>query len=254
MITRRQFLIGCAGTIATISGISVVSEYKKIVKSIPILLYHRVGSEVDDYTVTTTRFEKDMETLRWEGFNTLTLEQVKKHLQRANSPLPEKPIIITFDDGYLDNYTNVFPILQKYSMKASFYIITGMVGLDDRLTISQIREMEAAGMDFGSHTITHRLLAELTYKEAEIELTKSKYDLEQILGKVVDFIAYPGGSYNSDTLKIASEAGYIGGLTTHYGLETFNHSFEIKRIPIFHYDRSISYVMLKKGLLPSLLS
>lgn len=254
MITRRQFLTGCAGTIATISGISVVSEYKKIVKSIPILLYHRVGSEVDDYTVTTTRFEKDMETLRWEGFNTLTLEQVKKHLQRANSPLPEKPIIITFDDGYLDNYTNVFPILQKYSMKASFYIITGMVGLDDRLTISQIREMEAAGMDFGSHTITHRLLAELTYKEAEIELTKSKYDLEQILGKVVDFIAYPGGSYNSDTLKIASEAGYIGGLTTHYGLETFNLSFEIKRIPIFHYDRSISYVMLKKGLLPSLLS
>jgi peptidoglycan/xylan/chitin deacetylase (PgdA/CDA1 family) len=254
MLTRRQFLISCAGTIAGISGLSAVLQYKKISKSIPILLYHRVGSEVDDYTVTITRFEQDMQTLHGEGFTALSLEQINNYLQRPDWSLPDKPLIITFDDGYLDNYTNVFPILQKYSMTASFYIITGMVGLDDRLTISQIREMEAAGMEFGSHTVSHRLLAELTYKEIEFELTKSKYDLEQILGKSVDFLAYPGGSYNPDTLKIASQAGYMGGLTTHYGLETFNHVFEIKRIPIFHYDRSLSYVMLKKGLLPSLIN
>lgn len=254
MLTRRQFLIGSAGAIIAISGLGVVSEYKKIANSIPILLYHRVGPEVDDYTVTTARFEEDMKILRWEGFNALSLEQVKQHLQNADFPLPDKPIIITFDDGYLDNYTNVFPVLQKYAMKASFYIITGMVGIENRLTSAHIREMQAAGMDFGSHTVTHRFLADLTTKEAEVELTQSKYDLEQILGKTVDFIAYPGGAYNPDTIRIASEAGYIGGLSTHYGLAKFNLPFEIKRIPIFHYDRSISYVMLKRGLLPSMLS
>lgn len=254
VITRRQFLLGCAGAITAMSGLGFILEYEKLGNSIPILLYHRVGPEVDNYTVTATRFAEDMKILSWEGFNTLSLDQVKQHLQNAASPLPDKPLIITFDDGYLDNYTNVFPILQKYAMKASFYIITGMVGLDDRLTRPQIREMAAAGMDFGSHTVTHRFLAELTPQEAKIELTQSKENLEQILGKPVNFIAYPGGSYNSDILKTAQEVGYIGGLTTHYGVEKFNHPFEIKRIPIFHYDRSISYIMVKKGILPSLLS
>lgn len=254
MITRRQFLTGCAGTIAAISGLGFVSEYKKLSTSIPILLYHRVGNEVDDYTVPASRFEEDMKTLQWEGFTALSLEQVKGQLQHREVSLPDKPIIITFDDGYLDNYTNVFPILQKYAMKASFYIITGMVGLEERLTISQIREMEAAGMDFGSHTVTHRFLEELPSQEAKIELTRSKDHLEQILGKTIDLISYPGGSYNPETLKIAKEAGYIGGLTTHYGVESFTHAFEIKRIPIFHYDRSITYIMLKRGVLPKMLS
>jgi peptidoglycan/xylan/chitin deacetylase (PgdA/CDA1 family) len=255
VVTRRQFLFGCAGTIAAISGASFISEYKKINKSIPILLYHRVGYQVDNYTVTPARFEEDMKTLTREGYTCLSLEQVKQHLQGGlSAPLPDKPIILTLDDGYLDNYTNVFPILQKYNMRASFYIITGMIGEDERLTASQLREMQTAGMDFGSHTVTHRFLGELTPSEMKIELTKSKFTLEQLLGKAIDFIAYPGGSYNTETSKLAKEAGYKAGLTTHYGFEMFNNPFEIKRIPIFHYDRSISYVMLRKGLLPSLLN
>jgi peptidoglycan/xylan/chitin deacetylase (PgdA/CDA1 family) len=254
VVTRRQFLIGCASTIAVISGTSCIPKYRDFVKSIPILLYHRVGPELDDYTVSPTRFADDMKTLSSKGYTCLSLQQVKQHLQDLSTPLPDKPIILTLDDGYLDNYTNVFPILQQYSMKASFYIITGLVGETDRLTASQIREMAAADMDFGSHTVTHRFLGNLPPTEMKTELIKSKFDLEQLLGKVVDFIAYPGGSYNSNTLTIAKEAGYHGGLTTHYGLEMFNNSFEIKRIPVFHYDRSITYVMLRKGLLPSLLS
>lgn len=254
MITRRQFLTGCAGAITAISGLGFVSEYKKVGNSIPMLLYHRVGSEVDDYTVTTTRFEEDMKTLSWEGFNTLSLEQVKQRLQNADSPLPDKPIIITFDDGYLDNYIKAFPILKKYGMKASFYIITSMIGTEDRLTADHILEMAAAGMDFGSHTVTHRFLAELSPEEVKVELTQSKAELEKLLGKSVDFIAYPGGTYNTDTLRIASEAGYTGGLSTHYGFANFALPFEIKRVPIFHYDRSIYYVMFKRGILPGVLS
>jgi peptidoglycan/xylan/chitin deacetylase (PgdA/CDA1 family) len=257
MITRRQFLKGCISTIATISGISLLAKYEgidKLIKSIPILLYHRVGLEPDDLTISVKHFEQDMELLSYGGYNTLSLEQVKQHLQGNSVALPSKPIVITFDDGYLDNYTNAFPILQKYSMAASFYIITGMVGNNDRLTSSQIREMQTAGMDFGAHTITHRPLAELASKEATTELNQSKFDLEQIVGKSVDFIAYPCGSYNSQTLQIARQAGYVGGFSVQDGFAEFSNAFTIRRIPIFHYDRSIAYVMAKKGFLPRILS
>ncbi|WP_378953531.1 polysaccharide deacetylase family protein [Pelosinus sp. sgz500959] len=253
MITRRQFLKGCAGVAATISGISLFTEYKEInqfIKSIPILLYHRVGSEPDDLTISVKHFEQDMELLSYGGYNALSLEQVKQHLQGNSSSLPSKPIVITFDDGYLDNYINAFPILQKYSMVASFYIITGMVGNNDRLTIPQIREMQAVGMDFGSHTITHRSLGELVPKDVATELNQSKSDLEQIIGKSVDFISYPCGSYKSETLQIAREAGYLGGFSVQSGFAEFSNPLTIRRIPIFHHDRSIAYVMAKKGFLP----
>lgn len=257
MITRRQFVKGCFGAFATLYGISLFSEYTgidKFIKSIPILLYHRVGGEPDDLTISIKHFQQDMELLSYGGYKAMSLEQVKQHLQGNFSSLPSKPVVITFDDGYLDNYTNAFPILQKYSMVASFYIITGMVGNNDRLTTSQIREMQTVGMDFGSHTVTHRSLAELSPQEVTTELTKSKSDMEQILGKTVEFIAYPCGSYNSETLNIAHEAGYLGGFSVQDGFAEFSNPFTIRRIPIFHYDRSIAYVMAKKGFLPRIFS
>ncbi|HWR44555.1 polysaccharide deacetylase family protein [Sporomusa sp.] len=256
MITRRQFIAGGIGSAAALLSLSLVPEYKvidQLINSIPVLLYHRVGTETDNLTISTKRFEQDMESLSQSGYNTLSLAQVKQRLQGQNSKLPDKPIIITFDDGYLDNYKNAFPVLQKYSMKASFYIITGMMGNNDRLTASQIREMEAAGMDFGSHTVTHRQLAELTPQEVTNELNQSKIDLEQLLGKPVDFIAYPCGSYRPETIQATSNAGYIGGFSTQSGFAIFNNHFTIRRIPVFHYDRSIAYVMLRKGLLASML-
>jgi len=257
MITRRQFLTRCAGAALTISGIGLCSKYNvidKLMKSIPILLYHRVGVEPDDLTISVKHFEQDMSLLSNAGYNTLSLTQVRQYLQGHSLSLPKRPLIITFDDGYLDNYTNAFPILQKYSMVASFYIITGMIGNNDRLTISQIREMEMAGMDFGSHTITHRSLAGLTIGEVTTELNKSKFDLEQIIGRSVDFIAYPCGSYKDETLRIARDAGYLGGFSVHDGFAEFSNPLAIRRIPIFHYDRSIAYVMAKKGLLPRMFS
>lgn len=257
MLTRRQFIAGCVGAFATLSGLSFFSEkdlIKNISKSIPVLLYHRVGSEGDPLTIPISRFEKDIATLSEENYTTLSLAQLKQHMMSLNAPLPSKPIVITFDDGYLDNYTNAFPILQKYSMKASFEIITGMVGEPDRMTIPQIREMEASGMDFGSHTVTHRSLVEMDRKEATTELTKSKLDLEHIIGKTVDFISYPGGYYTADTLNISRQAGYVGGLSVNYGFAMFRDVMAIRRIPIFHNDRSISYVMAKKGFLPDVIN
>jgi peptidoglycan/xylan/chitin deacetylase (PgdA/CDA1 family) len=254
MLTRRQFLKGCTGAAVAVAGLSFFSGNRildQLTKSIPILLYHRVGPESDPLTVSTQRFQQDMEFLSWAGYHSLSLEQVRQHIE-AGATLPDKPLLITFDDGYLDNYTNAFPILQQYAMKASFYIITGMVGQANRMSAAQIREMTTAGMDFGSHTVTHRPLAGLTLDEAGTELKNSKYDLEQMMGKSVNFTAYPCGSYNPEVLDIAKETGYVGGFSTRYGFAGFSNNLAIRRIPIFHSDRSISYVMFKKGFIPTM--
>ena len=254
MLTRRQFIKGCTGAAVAVAGLSFFSGQQlldKFTKTVPILLYHRVGPETDALTVSVQRFQEDMEFLSQAGYNPLSLAEVKQHMLTA-TPLPDKPLLITFDDGYLDNYTNAFPILQQYGMKASFYIITGFVGQPERMTAAQIREMAAAGMDFGSHTVSHRPLAELTLAEASNELQNSKQALEQIMGQLVAFAAYPCGSYNQDVLDIAKAAGYVGGFSTRYGLAGFANHLAIRRIPIFHSDRNISYVMFKKGFLPTM--
>lgn len=255
MLSRRQFLKLGFGAMGTVAGLSFLWEYEGLNQSIPVLLYHRIGQEDNPYTITAEHFESNVKALSQEGYTTVSLNQVQQIIQHKSVVLPEKPLIITFDDGYLDNYLYAFPLLQKYSMVASFYIITGIIGQADRLTIPQIREMQAAGMDFGSHTVTHRLLGTLSVDEVKTELAQSKVTLEQIVGGKVNFVAYPGGSYSSDTLQIAQEAGYMAGWSTRLGVETFKHPFTLKRIPIFHHDQthSISYILLKKGFIPGLL-
>lgn len=255
MFTRRTFLKGCLGAAALLSGAGVFAYHEKVtalLHSVPVLLYHRVGTEKDDLTIPVSRFQADMDFLVSEGYHSLSLDEIKQHVKDPLQGLPEKPVIISFDDGYLDNYTNAFPVLQQHGLKGVFFIITGMMGQQDRMTPDQIREMQAAGMSFGSHTVTHRSLGNLSAAENEQEVTRSKEDLTKVLGKPVDFIAYPCGSYSADTLKVVKAANYVGGFSIHPGFAMFTNRFTIRRIPIFHFDRSLAYVMLRKGLLPDL--
>lgn len=101
MITRRHFLSGCTSAFAALSSLSLFSQYglmNSIAKSIPILLYHRVGPEGDPLTITTRRFQKDMETLSQENYTPLSLTQLKQHMLSPNEPVPAKPIVITFEN------------------------------------------------------------------------------------------------------------------------------------------------------------
>lgn len=253
MLSRRQFLKGCAVSLAALSSYALwpgCGALKQILESVPVLLYHRVGTDKDDLTVSVEHFRRDMEFLAREGYHTLSLAEARTRILDRSSPLPPRPLMITFDDGYLDNYLNAFPILAEYGLTASFYIISGMLDEEERVNAAQIREMRRFGMDFGSHTVTHRPLAELTPGEAREELQNSKRELEDLLGEAIHFIAYPCGSHNEETLKLAREAGYCGGFSTRSGFTTFSNQLSIRRIPIFHLDRPVSYVLLKKGFLP----
>lgn len=256
VISRRQFLLGASASAAALIGAGAIANYeviRRLWSSVPVLLYHKVGGDADNLTVSTERFTKDMQYLAEHGYNTLSLDDVRRRLTDQDAKMPNKPVLITFDDGYLDNYTNAFPILEKYNLKASFYIITGMIGQPNRVTAAQIKEMDAAGMGIGSHTVTHSSLGDLQPEQVITELSESKTMLEQLLGKSIEFIAYPCGSYHQDTLQMVHNTGYQGGFSVRQGNAMFIDKLAIRRIPIFKYDKSLAYIMMRKGFMKNLI-
>ena len=152
-----------------------------------------------------------------EGYATLTLSELKDYILN-NSPIPKKSILITFDDGYMDNYDNAFPILKDFNMVATIFCITSNLDGSYYLSKDAINEMSNYGIDIESHTVNHPHLNEMTYDEQLTELIESKKTLESITGKKIDSIAYPFGDFNDDSIKAAKDAGYTLGFTTKRGL------------------------------------
>lgn len=252
MVTRREFVKLCASTLMVtgfselLIHLSTTSEAS--FREIPVLLYHRIGYTNGYLTVTPEKFAADMQVLADYGYRTINLPLFERFLIDGNVELPERPLLITFDDGYGDNYEYAFPILQKYHMSAVFYIIAGLLGQQDRMSADNIRAMAGGGMQFGSHTMTHRALGELPESEIRDELQTSKNILENVLNSDVRTIAYPRGSYNEETLRIAKELGYVGGLTTRNGKCTRQADhFVLNRIPLFSYDQDILAVIARRG-------
>lgn len=208
---------------------------------IPVLLYHRVGYTTDALTIPPERLASDLAELKQNGYETISLNAFEDYLDGKDVQLPANPILITFDDSYQDNYDNAFPILKQNDDIATFFIITGFVdGNKDRLTSQEIKEMYAAGMSFGSHTVSHTPLGQESQERARNELLLSKQFLENLLGTPITTIAYPEGSYTAETIRIATELGYNTGFSVKTGIcRRNNPPFIIPRIPIFHYTGDI---------------
>lgn len=252
MITRRQFIKLCVSTITALTitetGFQMVTSSSGSNPSIPVLVYHRVGYSGNNLTVTPERLAADLEYLRNRGYQAISLEKFENFILDRDVQLPEKPVLITFDDGYLDNYQNAFPLLDRYGMTAAFFVITGLLWTQDRLAPHHIIEMAGAGMSFGSHTVSHRSLAELSDEECRVELSDSKTTMESILGRPVTIIAYPKGSYNQNTIKIAEELKYAGGLTVINGrCNKDMPDFVLKRIPVFGFDKELGRVLAERS-------
>lgn len=244
MLTRRQFLKKCTLTLAASLAapfLAVSPPSGAAGELFPIPVYHRVGDKTDPLTLAPGRFAADLQYLADNGYRTVTAGRLKDYILDGRQ-LPAKAVFLTFDDGYADNYAAVFPLLLAHGMTACFFVISGLCGQPDRLSGSQIREMSAAGMDFGSHTVSHRPLASLEKWENALELVKSKTDIEDILGKEAGVVAYPYGSYSADTLEAARDAGYWGGLTTRTGFTDIAGSeLAMNRIPIFRHGRGLAH-------------
>ncbi len=182
---------------------------------IPVLTYHSIGVEKGNpIRMPAEQFDAEMKYIKENGYTTLTLKELYDYFQNK-VPVPDKSVVITLDDGYEDNYQKAYPILKKYGMKATIFVVTSTVDINPEcLTSKQLIELSDAGIDIESHTVTHRDLDTLSYNEQLKELSDSKAYLEGILGKKVDYLAYPTGKYNKDTIKAAEAAGYKMAFTT----------------------------------------
>lgn len=204
---------------------------------VPVLNYHQVEQKNGNpLTLWPDQFEAQMAYLADEGYTTITIDEMMDALENG-TPLPEKPVIITFDDGYADNYEYAYPILKKYGFKATIFLIYDFTNTyPNYLTWEQINEMKESGLiHFESHTMTHANLAELTsVDELRHEIADSHDLLSEKLGYDMHYIAYPGGRVNAEIEEITRAAGYRGGFTVHYGLSTPEEGrYQMDRIPIF---------------------
>ncbi len=176
---------------------------------VPVLMYHAVSDElwgIESLFVSPARMEEQLKWITENGYTPIWFED----LHRLNSI--EKPIILTFDDGYSDNYTDLYPLLKKYQVKATVFMITGSIGEEHYLTEQQIKEMAESGLvSFQSHTVTHRLLTQLNAEELKTELTESKKALFELTGKQPFVLCYPTGEYSKAVLE-AVEKEYQYGL------------------------------------------
>jgi peptidoglycan/xylan/chitin deacetylase (PgdA/CDA1 family) len=196
-------------------------NYSSTVK-VPILMYHYVSSPPadadiyrNDLSVSPENFRKQMLYLVEEGYSTIDLYDLSMAITNKGS-LPDKPIILTFDDGYIDNYQNAFQILQELDLKATFFIATGFIdaGNPNYMDWTMIEEMSAAGMRVEPHSKTH---LDLRKKERALllyEILGSQETIAAHTGYIPRYFAYPSGRYDSPVIDILSELDFWGAVTT----------------------------------------
>lgn len=199
-----------------------------------VLNYHMVNSMFISLAIEPDDFDWQMKYLVDHGYHSISTDELYDFLA-GKGTLPDRPVLITFDDGYVDNYTNAYPILKKYNLKATIFIVTGFVSKrEGYLTWDQLREMEKNGITAQSHTVTHAPLPELPDERIREELVESKRQAEAELGHPIEFIAYPTGAHDLHIVGIAQEAGYKGGFTVKYGnVDRASNVYALERVPIF---------------------
>lgn len=189
---------------------------------VPILMYHYV-EYISDHKDTFRQalnvmphiFEEQLKTLTQAGYTFLTASELADIFD-GKKILPQKPILLTFDDGHWDLATDVFPLLRKYNTKATAYIISGLIGQKDFLSDDQFSAIstESALLEIGAHTVHHVALADKILPVAAYEIVQSKRDLEKRLGRQIVSFAYPSGSFDQQSLTLVRQAKFRSAVST----------------------------------------
>ncbi len=193
---------------------------------IPILMYHYVEYVKDKrdtirqtLDVVPYTFEQQIKTLRDAGYTFLTASELADILD-GKMAVPNKPILLTFDDGHWDLFTDVLPILEKYHVKATAYIISGFIGGADFMSKDQLEAVIRSGLvEIGAHTVHHISLARKILPVVQFEVDHSKEDLESEYHVHVVSFAYPNGSFDEQAIQVVTDAGFRTAVSTVPGIE-----------------------------------
>lgn len=192
---------------------------------VPILTYHSVRPHTSDqskiqkyYDVDPEIFESQLKYLKDNGYVVISMSYLVEAI-KENIILPEKSIVITFDDGWRNQFAYAFPLLKKYGDTATFYIITDYVEGKYSLTWDQIRVMNNSGMTIGGHTRRHPFLLEVTDPAIlEDEISGGKRIIEGQIGQKIAHFAYPYGHYSDRVIQAVKDAGYVSARSTYKGI------------------------------------
>jgi len=188
-----------------------------------ILMYHHVCPRADiptdtrqyeregwRYTLEPRQFEYHLQSLKARGFHFVSLDAYVEAILSTGFP-PAQAAVVTFDDGWLDNFQHAFPVLSKHGVSAAFFVVSGLwreVSQTRRMAREHLLELIHGGMTIGSHTQTHCILPRVDLKTSAAEMSGSRADLESLLGHPVRFLAYPGGRFNRGIANAAAECGF----------------------------------------------
>lgn len=187
-------------------------DYKLFV---PILVYHHIGTAPKNLTsaeksffITEEWLNEHLAYLSQNGFTAIKFEDITSYLE-TGKPLPDKPVIISFDDGWKNTYDVAFPILKKYNMTGTVFVIASSTGHGSYMDLNQLKELQGEGWEIGSHTLWHPYLKKVTLAKAKKEIEDSKKKLEENLGTPVTVFAYPFGDRNDSIEDLVKGAGYL---------------------------------------------
>jgi len=218
---------------------------------VPILMYHYV-SELPlnpdryrlDLTVLPEDFQAQLQYLAEAGYHTITLTDLYLYLTQG-VPLPEKSIVLTFDDGYRDAYEVVFPMLLEHGFTGTFFVLATPAHLEspDYLTWAQMKEMSDAGMEIQSHGRDHVDLSGRSYDYLIYQTLGIQEAIHYHTGRLPRFFCYPSGRYDDNLIAVLESAGYWGAVTTEWGQRhTREGLFEMPRLRIRGSDTLESFV------------
>jgi peptidoglycan/xylan/chitin deacetylase (PgdA/CDA1 family) len=235
-----------------------MSEYVKSHSAVvpPVIQYHKIdkpgaGTLVRGGFTPPRRFAQQMAFLKQRGFVFYTASGLIEYFLEHQT-FPENGIAVTLDDGWEDNYTNAFPVLQDLGLVATIYIVPSCLGERSKkavaegenarahLSRAQVVEMSAAGIEFGSHSLSHRLLHHLARHEILLEVGAAKRQIEELTQQECKTFAYPAGDYNEVAQQTIREAGHIAAFSTSYGpggrLDKLD-LYALNRVEILRRDR-----------------